>query len=208
MPVAQFGNSLNVVYVHPSFPANDMRQLVDMIRKAPNRYLYASPGNGTTPHLMMEMLKTRLQLPVSHVPFKGSPGATTAVVGGELQIGVDAVGATMSLIRSGKLKALAVTGNRRFAGLPDVPTLEEAGMGVNVPSTYLGIYAPAGVAPAIVARLAGEVESSLKRPEVLKRLESLGVQPEYRGPSAFKARVDQDRALWGEAVKVSGAKVD
>ncbi len=207
-PVAQFGNAINVVYVHPSFPAATLREVIDTLRRNPDKYAYASPGSGTTVHLTMELLRAHERFAVRHVPFKGSPAAITAVAGDQLKLGIDAAGPILPFLQGARVRPVAVTGQRRFGGLPDVPTLAEAGVVVDLPASYLGVYVPAGVAPEIVAKLSGAVRKALATPEVSAKLRQLGIEPEYLDSDAFSARVDKERAMWGNAVKMSGARLD
>ncbi|AZG06607.1 tripartite tricarboxylate transporter substrate binding protein [Pigmentiphaga sp. H8] len=207
-PLAQFGNAANLIYVHPSFPARTLAGVLEELKRHPGKYAYASPGSGTTVHLTMELLRARENLAVQHVPFKGSPAAISAVAGDQLKLGIDAAGPTLPFVQGERVVPVAVTASKRLAVLPDVPTFAEAGVNVALPSSYLGFYLPAGVPTGIAERLAAEVEKALARPEVAGKLRQLGVEPEFLGPQAFAARVKQERAMWAEAVKLSGATID
>jgi len=207
-PLAQFGSAANLVYVHPSFPARTLAGVLDELKRHPGKYAYASPGSGTTVHLTMELLRARQNLAVQHVPFKGSPAAISAVAGDQLKLGIDAAGPTLPFVQGERVVPVAVTASKRLAALPDVPTFAEAGVNVALPSSYLGFYLPAGVPAGIAERLAAEAEKALARPEVAGKLRQLGVEPEFLGPQAFAAKVKQERAMWAEAVKLSGATID
>ncbi|MDX3905977.1 MAG: tripartite tricarboxylate transporter substrate-binding protein [Pigmentiphaga sp.] len=206
--VAQFGNAVNVVYVHPSFPGRTLADVLDVLKRNPDKFAYASPGSGTTVHLTMELLRTREGLTVQHVPFKGSPAAISAVAGDQLKLGIDAVGPVIPFIQGRKVIPVAVSASRRLAVLPDVPTFAESGMGIALPTSYLGFHVPAGTGTDIVARLAAEVDKALARPDIAAKLRQLGVEPEYLGPAEFAKKVDGERPMWGEAVKSSGATID
>jgi len=204
VPVAQFGSSTNVIYVAPSFPAADFGQMVRRLKVAPGRESYVTPGIGTTPHLAMELVKKRTRTFVVHVPFRGSSAAVAAVLGGEASIGVDAVIAVAPSIRSGRLRAIAITGVERSSVLPDVPTLRELGVDIDA-STYLGIFAPAKTPPAVVEQLAGEIESALRKEGVGNKLREAGIEPTYGSSPRFAERIRKELPLWEEAVSYSGA---
>ncbi len=205
-PVAQFATSQNVVYARPGLGIRTLAQLRDWLRASPGRYNYASPGAGTTPHLTMEVLKATDRLYVVHVPFRGSPPALTSVAAGDVEFGVDAVGAALPFVRQGRVVALAQTGERRTAALPDVPTLAELGYR-NFPSgTFLGLSAPAGIDDGIVATLEQQVGAVLQDTDVRTRLQDLGMDAAFLGASAFGASIATQLPFWKRAVDYSGAK--
>ena len=204
VPVAQFGVSTNVVYVHPSFAAANLAELIARLKEQPGRHSYVTPGSGTTPHLSMELIKSRTKTFVVHIPYKGSPGALGAVLSGEVAIGVDAVIAAAANVRAGKLRAIAITGAERSSALPDVPTLRESGLNIEA-STYLGVFAPAKTPAAILTRLETGIAAATSQPEVAAKLRRAGIEPRFRNAAAFSAAIRQDRELWREAVRYSGA---
>jgi tripartite-type tricarboxylate transporter receptor subunit TctC len=203
-PVAQFGVSTNVVYVQPSFPASNLMELLSRLKEKPGRHNYVTPGNGTTPHLSMELIKARTKTYVVHVPFKGSPAAVGAVLSGEAAIGVDAVIAVAPNIRAGKLRAIAVSGTERSSVLPEVPTLRESGLDIEA-STYLGLFAPSNTPVGIVRRLEAAIAETIQLPQVATKLQRAGIEPMYRNAEAFSRAISKDSALWREAVRYSGA---
>lgn len=207
-PIAQFANAVNVIYVNAAHPARDMAGLIEAVRSAAEPPAYASPGSGTSVHLTLELLRTGNQLSMLHVPFKGSPAAVAAVAAGEVAIGVDALGPVLPMIQAGKVRALAVSGNQRFAALPDVPTLAEAGVQTSVPDSYLGLFAPAGTPAPVIRRLADATRDALAKPEIAERLMDLGYVPRFRDTEAFAERIAQDRPVWQRAVETSGATVN
>ena len=178
--------------------------MVRRLKEAPGRENYVTPGIGTTPHLAMELVKKRTGTFIVHVPFKGSSAAVAAVLGGEASIGVDAVIAVAPSIRSGRLRAVAVTGAERSSVLPDIPVLRELGVDLEV-STYLGIFAPAKTPAAVVEQLAGEIESALRKEGVGNKLREAGIEPTYGSSPRFAERIRKELPLWEEAVSYSGA---
>jgi len=181
VPVAQFGSSPSVIYLASLFPASDLGQMVRRLKEAPGRESYVTPGIGTTPHLAMELVKKHTGTFVVHIPFRGSSAAVAAVLGGDASIGADAVAAVAPSIRSGRLRAIAMTEAERSSFLPDVPTLRELGVDIHA-STYLGIFAPAKTPPAVVERLAKEIELALRKEEVGSKLREAGIEPQYASP--------------------------
>ncbi|OGA90803.1 MAG: hypothetical protein A3G27_07285 [Betaproteobacteria bacterium RIFCSPLOWO2_12_FULL_66_14] len=204
VPVAQFGSSTNIIYVAKSFPARDFAALLRHLKAGPGKENYVTPGVGTTPHLAMELIKMRTKSYVVHVPFGGSTAAISAVFGGEASIGIDAVIAAAPGIRSGRLRAIAVTGTERSSVLPDVPTLREVGLDIDV-STYLGIFAPAKIPPAIVEKLGKEIEHALRKEEVGAKLRRVGIEPLYGSRQQFAERIRNELPMWQQAVSYSGA---
>lgn len=208
VPIAQFASSANVIYVNPSFPATNLKDMIAQLRLRPGAYSYASPGNGTTPHLAMEMLKATQKVFIVHIPFRGSPPAVTAVASNEPPVGIDSVIATLQLVRSGKLRALAVTSEARVSSLPDVPTTAEAGVEGLAISNYLGLFAPSGTPRAVTSALSAEVERIVQSKDTADRIAGAGAEPHYLGPAAFAQRMHRDREAFRDAVRFSGAKVD
>ncbi len=203
--VAQFGVGQNVVYASQASGIRSFRDLQARLRAEPGKFNYASPGAGTTAHLTFEMIKAREKLFVVHVPFRGSPAAISAVIANELEIGVDAIGPTLSFVKSGRIVALAQTGSRRSALLPDVPTFEELGLRGMPSGTYLGLSAPAQTPEPVLAALRTSIKRFLAKPDAVAQLALAGFEPAYVEGTAFSAAMRTDAAQWGTAVKYSGA---
>jgi len=194
-----------VVCVHPSVPAKSLRELIELARTRP--LAYASPGIGTTPHLSMERINSAAKITLTHVPYQPA-SAVTAVVAGQTEALSLSLSLTLSQLKAGKLRALAVTSARRAAVLPDVPTVNEQGLEGFDDLNWFGFFAPAGVRAEIVARLHGEIARALDAPEVRKKLYELGLDSSPNTPAEFAAFVRSEVAKWTLAVKDSGAKAE
>ena len=172
IPLVQIATQPNLIVVHPGVNAKTIAELITMAKSA--KLSYASPGNGTTPHLTAENLfRTLAKVDVTHVPYKGAGPAAAAVVAGEPSIGSLAVTAPIPHVRSGRLKALAISSSKRHPALPDVPTLVESGFPTLQDYTWVGLFAPTGTPAEVVQKLNDSVNRALQQPDVRERLESL-----------------------------------
>lgn len=205
-PIGQFAVSQNVVYTNPDDDVTDFADLVARLRAKPGHYHFVSPGAGTTAHLCFELLKVRLGLQATHVPYKGSPAALSAVAAGEVMVGVDAIGPALGFFKSGRLRPLAQTGERRFSELPDVPTFAELGVKDIPGGTFLGFSAPAGLPAGIQETLAAALTKVTAERALADRLLTAGMTAAYLDPSAFATAMQAEAASWGEAVQASNAQ--
>jgi tripartite-type tricarboxylate transporter receptor subunit TctC len=206
-PIINSGLIPNIIFVHPSVPANNLAELVALTKQ--KKMSYASPGIGTTPHLTGELLlKTMLGLDLTHVPFNGAGPSTAAVLANQVPIGSAALIAPMPLIKAGKLRPIIVTSLQRAPQLPDVPTVAESGFAGYEDYTWVGFWAPAGTPKAIVNRLNREISLALQRPDMKERLSALGYEFKPNTPEEFASFVAGEVQKWGKVVKASGAKVD
>jgi tripartite-type tricarboxylate transporter receptor subunit TctC len=206
-PIINSGLIPNIIFVHPSVPANNLAELVALAKQ--KKMSYASPGIGTTPHLTGELLlKTMLGLDLTHVPFNGAGPSTAAVLANQVPIGSAALIAPMPLIKAGKLRPIIVTSLQRAPQLPDVPTVAESGFAGYQDYTWVGFWAPAGTPKAIVNRLNKEIALALQRPDMKERLSALGYEFKPNTPEEFASFVAGEVQKWGKVVKASGAKVD
>lgn len=204
-PIAQFAVAQNVIYANADSGIASLKDLMSRIKKAPGQLNYASPGSGTTPHLGFEMLKAKHQLFVVHVPFRGSPAAISAVLANELAFGVDTIGPTLPFLKSGKLVALAQTGESRSGALPDVPTLKELGI-PGIPSgTYLGLVAPARTPEPVLAQVRESIKRFLAKPGTQAQLTQVGMDARYLDGREFAKVIAEETKPWEAAVKYSGA---
>jgi tripartite-type tricarboxylate transporter receptor subunit TctC len=198
----------NMLVVTPSIPANNVKELIALLKANPGKYSFASSGNGTSQHLSGELFKTMAGVDMQHIPYKGSPPALQDVVGGQVAMTFDNITTAWPLAKGGKLKALAVTTAKRSAIAPDVPTLAESGLPGFEVGSWQGVFAPAGTPPEIVKRLNTEIVKILKLPDVQEKLVGLGAEPVGNTSEEFTAMVKAEVVKWADVVKKSGAKVD
>jgi tripartite-type tricarboxylate transporter receptor subunit TctC len=201
-------NLKNVLVAHPSVPANSVKELIALAKSRPGTLTFASAGNGQSNHLSGEIFKSMAGIDMIHVPYKGSaPGLTDTVAGSTSIMFVDILSA-LPHIKSGRLKALGVTGMVRSPALPDVPTIQESGLPDFNGNTWLGMVAPAGTPREIVMRLSAETSKVLNAPDMRERLLAQGVEPVGSTPEQATAHLEAEMKRYAAAVKASGAKVD
>lgn len=208
VPVALVVVVPNVVLVGPGVPANNIRELVALMKTKPGEFSCGSSGIGSTQHLACEAFALATGTKIVHVPYKGSAQALTDLVGGQIQLDFDTTSSGMSFIKGGKVKALAVMTPKRAGELPDVPTLAEAGVpGVEM-TTWYGLFATGGTPKDVVARLYAETMKTLQLPDVQKRLAGLGGEPGTLTSEQFGAmnRADFDR--FGKLIRDAGIKLE
>jgi tripartite-type tricarboxylate transporter receptor subunit TctC len=207
VPIINGGLVPNLIFAHPSLPANTLPELIGLAKK--EKMSYASSGIGSTPHLTGELLlKTLSGLDITHVPYNGGGPAVTAVVSGQVLVGSAALIAPMPMVKAGKLKAIVVTSLQRAPQLPDVPTVAESGYPGYEDYTWVGFLAPAGTPKSIVDRLNREIALVLHRPDVKEILSGLGFESKPNTPEEFAAFLKVEITKWGKVVKAAGALVD
>jgi tripartite-type tricarboxylate transporter receptor subunit TctC len=207
-PVTQTVNLKNVLVAHPSVPANSVKELIALAKAKPGSLTFASAGNGQSNHLSGEIFKQMAGVSMVHIPYKGSaPGLTDTVAGNTSVMFVDILSATPH-IKSGRLKALGVTGDVRSPALPEVPTIAESGLSGFNGNTWLGLVAPGGTPREIVAKLSAETRKALLAPDVRDRLLAQGVEPVGSTPEQFTAHLEAEMQRYAAVIKRSGAKVD
>lgn len=207
-PVVLVAGGQFALVVHPSFPARNFEEFLEQARAQPGKINYGSAGNGSTLHLGMELLASMAGLRLTHVPYKGSGPLVTALAAGEVQVGLPDVPSVMQFVRSGRLRALAVTGMQRDPTLPDVPTVTESGIKGYDVVVWLGVMAPARTPPEIINRLNEAMVRALREPEVSARLKEFGMQVYASSPSEFARFLSAERAKWEPIVKSSGATIN
>jgi len=205
-PIAMLASAPNVVTGHPSLPANSLKELIGLAKKQPGKLQYASAGIGTFPHLGGELFKLTAGIDLLHVPFKGSAPALIDVVGGHTQLTFATIPSSLTHIRSGKLKVFGVGGTQRNALIPEVPTVDEAGLPGYAAANWNGILAPAGTPPAIIARLHKEISEIQDMPEMQKQFAAEGADVVRMSPTEFAAYIASELAKWGRVVKEAGIK--
>jgi len=199
-PVSIMAATPAVLIIHPSLPAKTFQEFVALVRANPGKYSYGMAGLGTPNHVMMELLKLRFGLDVVTVPFPGGGPAVQSTIAGHTPIASVALTSIPALVEAGQLRALAVTGTKRAAVLPQVPTLQELGVPESVPDTFTGLLAPAGTPKAIVDRLHADTVKVLAAPDVQQQLANLGSEPIASTPAEFETRLKAEAAFWGKAM--------
>ena len=203
VPVTELGSSPNVVLVHPSSPLKSIADLVAMAKRDKQKLNVINPGQGSTPHLTAELLQIKAGIPIENIPYNGAGPAIQAILAQTTPVGTTALPPAHPHIKSGALRALAVTGEKRWFDLPDVPTMVESGFPDIVSETFQGMYAPAGTPDAIVQRVANETLAVLKDPEVADKLRAVGFDVRAAGPPGLAARVAREVPMWRDIIKQS-----
>ena len=207
-PVGLIGAVPNVLLVNPSFPARDFNEFLKLARQKGANYQYASAGNGTLNHLLGEMLNSMAGISLQHVPYKGVAPALNDVLGGQLPIVFASLPSALSHIKAGKLRALAVSSEKRSPVLPEVPAIAEAVPGYNG-TLWIGLFAPAGVPADVLAKLQDATRKALAAKDLRDKLEQQGVEIAAPAtPDQFSKLLQDDLAKWARIVKASGAAVD
>jgi tripartite-type tricarboxylate transporter receptor subunit TctC len=206
--IAMVASTPLMLVVHPSTPANSVKDLIALLKANPAKYSYGSSGNGTIVHLSAEMLKSSAGVEALHVPYKGSNPATAAILGGEVTFVFSTMPPAVSNTRGGRLRALAVTTPQRSGAAPDVPTMIEAGLPNFEIVLYSGVLGPKGMDPALVRRLNAEFAKAVKAPEMQQVWQNIGADPLVMSPEEFQKRTQDEIAKLAPVVKASGAKVD
>ena len=207
-PIAPVNYSDLLMVVHPSVSANTLKEFLDLAKAKPGALNYASSGPGTPYHMAGELFKSMAGVNVVHVPYKGSAGARTDVMGGQVQMMFDAVTTMAPLVRSGKLRALGTTGLTRSSVLPDVPTVTEAGVPNYEVTIWLGIMAPAGTPKAIIDKLNTEINKILANPEINEAWAKQGATTMNMTPEQFGKHLRADIEKWARIVKLADIRVD
>jgi tripartite-type tricarboxylate transporter receptor subunit TctC len=207
-PIAQVATVPNVLVVNTSIPAHSMEELISVARAKPGKLNLASSGNGSVGHLSGEMLKLIANINVSHVPYKGSSAVINDLIGGQVDLTIESVVATLPHIQTGKLRALGVTSENRSALLPQVPTMEEQGLKAFLSSGWSGVLAPAGTPTDIIVRLNAEIAKALQGTDMKELLLSLGAEPASGTPAEFASFLKADVDRWAKFVRASGASID
>ena len=207
-PITMYATQPNVLLVHPSVPATTLREFIALLKASPGRYAYGSAGNGTSQHISGELFKAMAGVQMQHVPYRGSGQMVPELLGGTLPVAFDNIATGIPHMKTGKLRALAVTTARRSSVAPDVPTMAESGLTGYELSSWQAVFAPAGTPPAIVDRLYTEIGRILRMPDVAKRLGDLGLDLSGMAPGELTAVIRADVPRLGKVVRDSGAKAD
>jgi tripartite-type tricarboxylate transporter receptor subunit TctC len=206
--VSKLADSAYVLLVNPKVPAHNVKEFIALAKAAPDTIHFASSGNGSSQHLMGGLFVSLTGAPLKHVPYRGSSGAAQDLVAGVVESSFAGVPNALAQVPSGRLRALAVTTAKRVPQLPDVPTMQEAGVPGYAASVWLALLAPAGTPPEIVNKLNSEIAKVMKDPELRKLFDSAGVEPDPSTPQAMSAYMAQEMARWGKVVKEAGIKLE
>jgi tripartite-type tricarboxylate transporter receptor subunit TctC len=208
VPVALLTVATNLIAVHPSVPANNLKEFVSFLKANPGKLNYASQGNGSLSHIGTEMFKQQTGTFITHIPYRGSGPAVQDVLSGQVQIFITTPPSVMGHVQAGKLKAFAVTGNTRHPQLPNLPTTAEAGLPDFKLEAWVGLFAPAGTPPAIINKLSADVKKAFEMPEVKARADAAGIELRYLNPEGLGKLVANDTAYWAKIIKTVGIKLD
>ena len=207
-PVVQIAASELTFVVHPQLPVKSVREFIQLAKRRPGELLYSSPGNGGPQHLTTELIKLEAGIDIVHVPYKGAAGAITDLVGGHVQAMVSAMQTISPQVRAGKLRMLAVMGEKRSAPFPDVPTMKEQGLPSLVVETWYGLFAPAGTPAGVVAKLNSDLNALLESAGVRELLVRQGMNAVGGTPERFGEMVRRELARWSRVVAVAKIKPD
>jgi tripartite-type tricarboxylate transporter receptor subunit TctC len=208
-PISTLVDVSNVLAINPkAIDARDVKDFIAKVKAAPGKYNYASTGNGAGTHLAFAEFNAKAGLDMVHVPYKGSPEAVQSVLNGDTCCIFAQVQIAMPQASAGKMKLLGVSTRKRVPAIPDVPTIDEAGLAGFESYTWFGIFGPKGLDPAIALKMNLAIKAALADPEVQKKLADLGNTPRYETLDEFKATVKRDRAKWSEVVKSVGATIE
>jgi tripartite-type tricarboxylate transporter receptor subunit TctC len=207
-PVTMAAAAPNVLVVHPSVPAKTVQELVALVHANPGKHNYAQPGTGTTPHLSGELFKLTFKLDIVNVPFGGAGPAVASAVGNQTPIAFVALPPAAPHIKSGALRALAVTSAKRVSMFPDVPTMAEAGAPGQEAETMQGVLVPAGTPREIIDRLHGEIARIVALPDVKQRLTALGFEPVANTPEEFAAYIRSEGDKWAKVIHEANIKIE
>lgn len=207
-PVTLVANVPNVLVVHPSIKADSVQALVALARTRPGGLAFASGGSGSGGHLAGELLKSAAKIELVHVPYKGAAPAMADLVGGQVPMMFDNLASALPQVRAGKVRALAVTTRTRSAFLPELPTMQEAGIpGFDI-STWWGVFTPAGLPAPILERLHRAIVDILQMPDVRERLATFGSEPVGNTPAQFAAFIRAEQSKYARLIRESGARAD
>lgn len=208
VPIGLISTAPALLLANPTFGATTMADVIRIAKARPGSVMFASSGAGLSTHLMMELIKKEAGIDMVHVPYKGSAPALNAVIAGEASLLMDSIVSGMPHVRSGRLRAIAVSSAKRTPVAPDVPTIAESGLPGFDAITWYGIMAPVRTPPEVVRLVAAELNVILKAPEIAKRFNEMGSEPAEVNPDSFGKFLDEEAARWLEVVSLSGARID
>ena len=207
-PVGLITIATNVIAIHPSVPANNLKEFIAYAKQNPGKLNYASQGNGSVSHIGTEIFKLQTGLSMVHVPYKGSGQAIADVLAGQVQVFITTPPSVMGHVQTGKLKALAVSTLKRSSAFPDVPTVQETGVPDFEVDSWYAMYAAAGTPPAVLQKLSQEVKRSMELPETKQRADAAGIEVRFLSPADTTKQLELETLDWGRAIKAANIKID
>ncbi|MEI7786316.1 MAG: tripartite tricarboxylate transporter substrate binding protein [Betaproteobacteria bacterium] len=208
VPVGLVTVATNVLAVHPSVPANNLKEFIAYAKANPGKLNYASQGNGSVSHIGTEIFKQYTGAGMTHVPYKGSGQAIADVLAGQVQVFITTPPSVMQHVQSGKLKALAVTGKSRHPGMPQVPTISEAGLANFELESWVAIYAPAGVPAPVLQKLSADLKRAMELPETRQRADAAGIEVRFLPPADTTRLLERETVDWTKAIKAAKITMD
>jgi tripartite-type tricarboxylate transporter receptor subunit TctC len=207
-PVTLLASAPFLLVAHNSVPASSVRELIALAKASPGKLNYGSGGSGSGPHIVAELFKSEAGVDIVHVPYKGTGPLTAALVAGDVQLAFGNIFALVPQVKSGRLKAIAVTGAQRSSALPDVPTVSESGLAGFEAAGVHGLLVPAGTPRRIIDRLNAECVAILRSPEVRAQLASEGAEPIGNTPDQYAAQIAAEIRKWGKLIRERGIRAD
>ena len=207
-PVLRVAFAPFILTVHPSLPVKNLAELIALAKSRPGELNYASPSNGSPAHLAAELLKSQTGINLTHIPYKAAAQAQADVIGGQVPVMFIVAAAAIPQIRAGRLRALGVTTLERLAQIPQVPTIDEAGIKGFEVISWIGIAGPAGLPPDIVAKVSGEITRIVRETDTAERIKGLGLEISLMTAEPFAVYMAKEQARWGEVVRRAGARLD
>jgi len=207
-PVTNVASTPNVITVNPGLPVKNLNELLVLAREKPGKLNFGSTSQGGSPHMSAELLKMMARVELVHVPYKGAGPMLADLIGGQIEIGFDNLPSSMSHIKSGKVRAIAVTTAKRWPGAPEIPTVAESGVPGYEVSGWFGLLAPAGTPRPVIDVLYRAIGEILKQPDVAKQLLELGAEPAANGPDAFGRQIAGEVEKWKKVVAATGVKAE
>ncbi len=207
-PLSRVANVPNLLVAHPSQPFKTVPEMIAYAKANPGKINFGSPGNGASPHLSGELFKSMAKVELTHIPYKGSAPAVSDLLGNQIAIMFDNLPSVIPHVRSGKLRAIAISTAKRSPELPDVPTIAEAGVPGYEAVSWFGLFAPAATPKPVLDKLSTALSKVLANPEVQKKISAQGGETVNETPAQFAAFIRSETTKWGKVVKESGATVD
>ena len=207
-PIIWLASVPQVLVVHPSLPVKSVKELIALAKKRPGQLTYGSSGNGAFNHLTGALFANMAKIDIVHVPYKGGGPAAVALLSGEITMILGEPASIVGFVKAGKVRALAVTGEKRAPGMPELPTMAEAGIPGYAATSWNGMLAPAGVPAPVIKRLNDEFNRIITDPDIKKRMLGNGYEPVGGSPEKFGAHIRAEIAKWAPVVKATGVRVD